>query len=343
MRAGGFPVVLMAALAWGAAPLAAQAVFESKQGRAEVIGLRRWTVQMLADSVSAKAPGESLYSRACAAILQQKLGFPAAAVSIQVENGADGMRPVDVLITVVEPADSARVRQRRLSGGWRLPDSAWRTLRATLVPDEEPQVNAFLFALQLVGFHRIGMAEQLQLPPEMLADARPFWTSIAALHRPADLALARRSLAADTNWVHRLMAVAALANFRDRDAAWHLLAAGARDPEHLVRTAAVAALKTFLQGDVRRVDWTPAVADLRTLLGGSHVWGYQDVMAVLAGSRISPSLARTLLAGNSALLAAHLRAQNDRASAPALALARQLSGRPTATREAMLAWLRTLG
>ena len=31
------------------------------------------------------------------------------------------------------------------------------------------------------------------------------------------------------------------------------------------------------------------------------------------------------------------------ASAPALALARQLSGRPTATREAMLAWLRTLG
>ena len=52
------------ALAASSAPAHAQAVLETPSATVEVLGLKRWTVQMLQDSLAARAPGTLLTSGA---------------------------------------------------------------------------------------------------------------------------------------------------------------------------------------------------------------------------------------------------------------------------------------
>jgi hypothetical protein len=52
----------------------------SASGSLEIIGLRRWTVPMLEDSLRRIRPDVALGDAACAAILRDSLGFPDAAV-----------------------------------------------------------------------------------------------------------------------------------------------------------------------------------------------------------------------------------------------------------------------
>src|SRR4051812_28278239 len=59
---------------------AAQTVLENDSLRLELIGLKRWTVPMIQDSLRRYAPTDSLMSHACAAILRQKLRFADASV-----------------------------------------------------------------------------------------------------------------------------------------------------------------------------------------------------------------------------------------------------------------------
>ncbi|HEY8176041.1 MAG TPA: hypothetical protein VIF32_10130, partial [Gemmatimonadaceae bacterium] len=73
----------------------------------EVIGLERWTIAMIQDSMAKYAPGESLASHACAAVLRYKLGFAdASATNYLFVTPADTTE--QMLVAVVEPQDSAR-------------------------------------------------------------------------------------------------------------------------------------------------------------------------------------------------------------------------------------------
>src|SRR3954471_24095654 len=58
----------------------AQTVLEKAQMRLELIGLKRWTIPMIQDSLHRYAPNDSLLSHACAAVLREKLKFADAAV-----------------------------------------------------------------------------------------------------------------------------------------------------------------------------------------------------------------------------------------------------------------------
>jgi len=55
------------------------AVLNVANKQVEVLGLRRWTLVMIQDSLDKYAPGENLASHACAAVLRYKLGFADAA------------------------------------------------------------------------------------------------------------------------------------------------------------------------------------------------------------------------------------------------------------------------
>ena len=88
------------------------AILETPAARLELIGLKRWTLGMIQDSLARYAPGESLASHACAAILRQKLGFADAAA--QYYSPSPGSTKGYWAVPVVEPQDSARVRYREL-------------------------------------------------------------------------------------------------------------------------------------------------------------------------------------------------------------------------------------
>ena len=88
------------------------AILETPAARLELIGLKRWTLGMIQDPLARYAPGESLASHACAAILRQKLGFADAAA--QYYSPSPGSTKGYWAVPVVEPQDSARVRYREL-------------------------------------------------------------------------------------------------------------------------------------------------------------------------------------------------------------------------------------
>src|SRR2546426_6814928 len=96
---------------------AAQQRFRTPQGIVEVVGLRRWTVQMIQDSAAKYAPGQDLASHACAAVLCLKLKFADASVVFYrtdtVYYRSDTALSGGVLIvSVIEPQDSALVRYK---------------------------------------------------------------------------------------------------------------------------------------------------------------------------------------------------------------------------------------
>ena len=77
----------------------------------EVLGIERWSLRMIQDSLDKYAPGESLVSHTSAAVLRYKLGF-ADASSNSYRMSEDTLERV--VVAVVEPQDSARVRHGTL-------------------------------------------------------------------------------------------------------------------------------------------------------------------------------------------------------------------------------------
>lgn len=329
--------------AMGADRVGAQAVVHSPQGPIEVIGLKRWTIRMLEDSLAAKAPGESLRSHACASILQQKLGFPAAAVSVDFAPPTNGGKPTqNVLITLIEPSDSARVQVRSVTGKRSLPSNAWGALRAATTDSSGFRLNDLLFVMQFYGVARTApdsaAATIRMIMPDLVPVAQRIWAAVGTLTAPGDRAEALRTATGDPMWRNRVLAVSVLANFSSDDRAWHALAAAMRDSDLRVRDAAAAVLRDWSYRSARRVDWRPAQKDLRALLGGTNVWHYRLLLTALAKTEVAPSLAATLLGGNTEMLLAHLRASTASARTPAVELVQQLSGRSAMASDDALAW-----
>ena len=99
-----FLALIATALHGATASLRAQVV-QTPEGRAEFVGLRRWSIDMVRDSMRVHAPGRALGQ--CAGVLRD-LGFPSAqSLALSVGEG-----PRLTLVVVVEPQDSARVRLR---------------------------------------------------------------------------------------------------------------------------------------------------------------------------------------------------------------------------------------
>src|SRR5258708_978326 len=74
----------------------------------EVIGLRRWTTDMIQDSLRQHAPGQTLDSANVASTLREKLHFADAAVDTSVQV-FDENETTQITVGVREPQDSARV------------------------------------------------------------------------------------------------------------------------------------------------------------------------------------------------------------------------------------------
>jgi hypothetical protein len=335
------------ALAFAAAgPRArAQRVIDTPDGRAEVIGLTRWTPQMLTDSLGLRAPGVSLFQTAeCTKALTDRLHFPGVHIEKTVA-GPPGVRALSVVIRVVEPPDSARVRWARAPRDTQPPPAAWAGLRRVF---SDPRRGVFvedLNGLALYGVYRTrGRAQALRYAAMSGADtarAVALWAALERHARPADLHLALRTLREDGGRQSRILATAVLANFPASDAAWRAVAGALRDRYPGVHVAAQHSLAVLGAGPARPVDWGPAAADLRAVLDGTNLMAFVPLVQALARTAVAPSHARALLGGGGELLVAHAEAADPRSRTAAEALLRQLHG-PGAPPAGWRAWVASL-
>jgi hypothetical protein len=322
--------------------LAAQVAYDSPKGRVEVLGLRRWTLGMLQDSIRHYVPGQELYEAACMVTLRDSLHFAEASV-VRFEMAPPGQPQRSFLaIKVIEPEEAASVQ-------W---DSRPRNEFSSLLPNYAPPILGVTDSTGAVSRGRLlywlqfsdSSARQRALaraPENQRADRQRVFTFLQAHRSQVDRVRASRTLANDGFWVNRMMAVAVLSSFASHDSTWFLLVRALRDPHEAVREAADAVVRAL---PARPVDWHASVADLRLLLGGTNLPAMQTVFDLLARTDVDPRLASPLLRSNAGWVLDHLGSEAPMASDAARRLLVRLNGGQDLgpSRSAWEAWVRTL-
>lgn len=282
---------------------AAQTVLENSELRLELIGLKRWTVPMIEDSLRRYAPTDVLLSHACAGVLREKLKFADASVSYYTRVTDGKPEKTYLAVTIVEPQDSGLIRYR---GPFRdsLPARrAWAPIRAVFQNHD----IAFQTAAQRPDF--LWSVAPLRGADSVLAPALPLRRYLRAHRGPRDRQLALAALASDGNSANRVAAAVLLANFSGSDSVWWALADALRDPVTQVNGTARQVLGALVVRAPRRVDWAPVTPALRAILDGTNLFAHNRLMEVLAATQIDSTLARPLLKDGGYLVLAKLGSQ----------------------------------
>ena len=307
-----------------------QAVRENDQMRLEVIGLKRWTLPMIDDSLRRYAPTDSLMSHACAGVLRQTLKFADASVVYYTGTFGDSVMKPYLAVTVVEPQDSALIRYRAPFKDSLPSRRAWRSIRTLYAKHN----LAFQQALQRPAF--LWSDAALPVADSALRPVLPLRRFLSAHNTTKDRQAALSTLATNGNEEDRVVAVVLLTNFAESDSTWWALTEALRDPTATVRGTAAQVLTTLSRRAPHRVDWTPATATLRALLDGTNLFAHNQVMEVLAATQVDSALARPLLNGGGDLVLAKLRSQGMAEKQASRRLLVQLAGRDLG--ESPMAW-----
>lgn len=331
-RSHKFILPLAISLALGPQVRAQVAAIENSSMRIEILGLRRWSPAMMQDSLRQYSPKDSLFSHACAHVLQSKLHFADASVVLY-PSGDGGRKKSLWLISVIEPQDSALVRYNPVVGD-SLPDRAEWAMPIRLFRDDNEAVQFALGSRHfLLGSAAPSRADSL------LAPALPLRAFLRAHRSATDMRDALQTISHDRNPSNRAIAALIMLNFPKHDASWLALVEALRDPEPVVNVTAQEVLQRLIDEHPKRVDWSPAVPTLRLLLNGTNLFAHTAVMATLAATSVRMELAAPLLREGGALPLAKLGSSSIHERTIARRLLTQLAGGDRGTPVAWEKWL----
>ena len=274
----------------------AQVNYAVPMGRVEVLGLQKWTLRMLRDSVRKYVPGQELHDAACMLILREKLHFADAYVARFRGFRRTAPDSTFYAIRLVEPKTRA---WKQFDTGERNDYTSLRPAYSALILPvtdsgggvETGRLNHWLFFRGDSGRQRAFASAR----PEDRADGIRVYDFLDAHSSESDRQVALRTLERDGFWANRVAALAVLHNFGDSASTWIAVAKAIRDPHWEVRITAATVIGTLAE---REVDWSPALAELRLLLGGANASALVELMRALAQTKVHPSLTRGLLRGN---------------------------------------------
>lgn len=320
----------------------------------EVIGLRRWTVDMIQDSLGKYAPNQTLDSAGVATILRQQLHFVDAAVDTSVQV-FDENEATQITVAVREPQDTGRVHflPQTLDTIPRVAE--WKAIGARLAGHDSHLLRVvanrhFDGPLRDVidssapahpVTNRVGYAYDT---PEDSVDARQTLEALAKRTSPADFATAVTTLDHSTSLPDRIVAVFVLANFPARDSAWQvLMRAAVGHAQAADAWLAGRAIAGMAERYPRAVAWQPVAPLIHDVLDGTALMSLPSIAGALARTGAGPRDASAYLAGGGEMLVAYLESANPDLNEPAHRLlvtlrGSDLGGDPDPWR----AWIRTL-
>lgn len=296
-----------------------QAVVENNHIRLEIIGLKRWSTAMIQDSLAVYAPSDSLLSHACASILVDKLHFADADVMIFPPSELDSTSKETIIVTVLEPQDSALIQKKHIAGKSLQGTADWSTARSTFKTNRDDVE----LALQVSGFWMNGDTAAKRLN---ITGALPLKSFLKRHESATDLREALWALNHDSNFENRRVAALILRGFGSKPSAWRGLMNALRDPDWRVVLTASYLLHSLQTESPIRVDWSSSVNDLRLLVNGTSLPANSEVLTVLSRTQISPSLAKPILGGAGGIVLAKLASDVPSVREPAYQFLRRISG-----------------
>lgn len=313
-------------------PARAQSIIETPKATIEIVGLKRWTIQMIDDSLAKYSPKDKLTAHACAAILREKLHFADASVTVFTNMTRDQAKSY-VAVTVVEPTDSALIHYKPAFTDSLPIRDEWKAANTAFKDHNETAQRA----LQTPSFYESQLSARDSVTFEPV---RAIHEMMIAQRASADFATARRTLDADGNSANRTMALIVLSGFANRDSAWWAVADALRDPTSgMVNATASQVLSLMSRRSPRPVDWAPVATQLRYVVDGTNLFAFDGLLRVLTATSVNPSLGEALLANGGAIVRAKLRSGNVSAKEAVVGFLAQLSGLPAASAASLDAWL----
>lgn len=301
---------------------------ESDSVVVEVIGLSRWSLRMVEDSLLRYSPNDGLLSHACAAVLRERLHFADAAAQ-EYAPGPDSHEKAYWAVSVVEPQDSNLVRYRTTPTASQPDVAEWQVVRHL----ESERNRNFQY---LLSHPTREITDQLEQERSGIReDASQLRNFLASHHRRSDLQRALRVLTHDGNENNRIGALVVLSGFAESDAAWRGIVGALRDRATPVNVGAILVLQGFVRERPRRVEWAEASNDLRVLLNGTNLFAHNLVMEALVATSVEPRLAPALLADGGRMVLGKRSALGVRERLAAQRLLVQLAGADLGSDDAM--------
>jgi hypothetical protein len=321
----------------------------------EIIGLRRWTADMVRDSLKKYAPDDAIDSDATASNLRNLLGFADAAMSAHTVV-FDEDEKATITLAVREPADSARVHYRPQSLDTLPRRAEWREI-AQALNDTAGRMLGIVASAHLDGLSRIVVDSTVrgrrvthregyafESPADSLA-AMPVLAALDAKKTDADFTAAVETVRSSSSEPDRTIAALILANFPDRDAAWTTLLQEAvgREQGRDAFTAQHALIALSQRSTPPKVDWSPVTATIHDVLDGTALAALAPLASALAATGATPSQAVPWLAHGGEMVSAYVESDNPDIRDPAHDLLVRLRGQdlgfdPGPWRD----WIRTL-
>jgi hypothetical protein len=289
----------------------------------EIIGLRRWTADMVRDSLKKYAPDDGLDSDAAAANLRNLLGFADAATSVHTVV-FDEDDKATITLAVREPTDSDRVHYEPQTLDTVPQRAEWQEIAQALY-DTTGRMLPMVAAAHLDGLsrlvvdsmvrgrthtHREGYA--FESPSDSLA-VMPILAKLADKKSPADFDAAVRTIDSSTSEPDRAVAALILANFPDRDGAWRALlkAAVGREQARDAFIAQHALVAMSQRGQAKRsVDWSPLIPTIHNVLDGTALAALAPLATALTATGANATQAPGYLANGGEMLAAYVESDN---------------------------------
>jgi hypothetical protein len=313
------------AVALHGSPAGAQVRYDAGNVRVEILGLERWTLRMLQDSMARYVPGKQLHDAACMIALRRELKFPEVQVHTSYLAGGPAGQPGRYLsIRVVEP--------------WRRSTVQWKTAQAdtfqSLLPVYAPLIlsatdssgrvqtsRLFFEPTQRTG--TLAWATALTSDSSRRSDDAVGSASRSSRWTEDDRRRALHHIERSGLHVNRVAAAVVLSGFPDQDSSWYALVGALRDRNESVRMVAAARLMGMPR---RSINWAPASNDLRILLGGTSLMHMEELLRVLSQTGLSANLAASVLRDNDAWLFRLLTSEVPTASSAARAFLVSLNG-----------------
>jgi hypothetical protein len=295
----------------------------------EVLGLKKWTFQMVQDSVAHYAPGTTLGSWACAVILRDSIGF--AQASVQEVQFPDHVYRT---LAVVEPDERKTLRPLTLRDSAALRPE-WRGLIAALAASPNSfgflQDRAFFTGASNTALGRPADSATLRVRNEVLR---------AATMTEIDDAV--RGFTRDKGQDTRVASALVLGQKADDPRAWLALMKGLRGPSDYATSAGQMVLSGMIRSNPPAINWKPAENDIAGLLAGTNLFAYLDVLNVLSATRIDPALGRKLARKHKSLLVDNVNSKSPMRRSSTMRFVNHISGMNFSDPASATVWLHKL-
>lgn len=277
---------------------------ETKYGVVEFVGLKKWNLEDLVDSLIALNPNTNLH--ACAAILKQHYKFADASVmNLSTEDG------LSTIVTVIEPQDSFRVNYRSVLNYISEIEINWNEL-IRLTDD----ISTVQIGLQYYGGILKGNIEATHDKIKKYTDIidvnnlNSLWSFLYNHQNAVDKDIAIKILAGDRNPKKRIAATLILSNFSNDDESRKVLVETLRDPDENVRFIAYLTLNMYVNYFPRKIDWSESKSSLRWLLNGTYLASFETLLRILEKTELTSGLGKKLLCNNYEFVSDYLGVQN---------------------------------